>query len=108
MVRYYKPEADGAYYLPFQTDLKDWKSRPVESRRYKIFTKDGPHAYSDGRLWGTGRLEYNPALGDPSSFYPVFGDGFNQNLKTSRHNEAGGRLQAEDPAANASAVFEVT
>jgi hypothetical protein len=108
MVRYYQPREKSLYYQPFQTDGKQWASRPKDSGEYRIYTKNGPHSHTDKRLWGTGRLEYNPAMWESDSFYPIFGEGFNQNLKIGRKGDTGGRLQAEDAAAPASAVFEVT
>ncbi|MCX6622212.1 MAG: hypothetical protein NTY38_14315, partial [Acidobacteria bacterium] len=96
------------FYLPFQTDSKQWTARPKDARNYQIYARNGPKSNADTRLWGTGRLEYSPAMWESDSFYPVFGDGFNQNLKIGRKGDTGGRLQAEDANSAASAVFEVT
>jgi len=106
IVRYYQPEAKELFYLPFESDGDRWKERPREVARYRIFTRDGPRSQRDNRMWGTGRMEYAPALGNLESFYPVFAEGFNQNLQIGR--EGGGRLQAEDRERPAAAVFEVS
>ena len=62
MIRYYKPEKPGLYYLPYKYDGRQWSEFPREVAQYKIRTVDGPHSQRDGRLWGTGVIEYKPPV----------------------------------------------
>lgn len=60
MTRYYQPEEPGLYYLPFTYDGRRWSEFPREVAQYKIRTEDGPRCQRDRRLWGTGRIDYQP------------------------------------------------
>ncbi len=60
MVRYFEPERDRVYYLPYAYDGGRWREFPKEVARWNIRTEDGPKSQKDHRLWATGRLEYRP------------------------------------------------
>jgi hypothetical protein len=60
LVRYYRPERDDLFYLPFKNTGETWEEFPRDVPQYKIFTRDGPHSQRDARRWATGRLEYRP------------------------------------------------
>jgi hypothetical protein len=64
MIRYFKPEQMGLYYLPYKYNGQAWSEFPQEIKQYQIRTEDGPHSQKDGRLWATGRIEYRPPLAD--------------------------------------------
>jgi hypothetical protein len=83
LIRYFHPEKQGLFYLPFKFDGKEWKEFPQEIAEYKIRTADGPRSQKDERLWGTGRLEYRPSVtgSDVQTFrvqspYVIIGAGF--------------------------------
>ena len=59
-IRYYQPEQEGLYYLPYRFDGKTWTEFPRELEEYKIKTADGPRSQKDARTWATGRQEYRP------------------------------------------------
>ena len=72
MVRYFKPEREGLYYLPYKWTGKDWQEFPQEIAEYQIRTADGPRSQKDSRLWATGLLEYKPAISaDARALYEV-------------------------------------
>jgi len=60
MIRFFKPEEPGLYYLPYKFDGHKWTEFPQEFAEYQIRTNDGPRCQKDGRLWATGRIEYQP------------------------------------------------
>ncbi|HEY3439306.1 MAG TPA: hypothetical protein VGK29_01075 [Paludibaculum sp.] len=62
LIRYFKPEAEGAYYLPYKWQGKDWAEFPQEIQAYAIRTEDGPKSQKDSRRWATGALEYRPPV----------------------------------------------
>jgi len=62
LIRYYKPERAGDYYLPYKFNGREWKEFPQEIAEYRIRTEDGPRSQKDARLWGTGRFEYRPRM----------------------------------------------
>jgi hypothetical protein len=64
LTRYFHPENDGLFYLPYKFDGKEWKEFPQEIAEYQIRTPDGPRSQKDERRWGTGRLEYRPPVAD--------------------------------------------
>ena len=104
LVRYFHPEEEGLYYLPYRFNGREWTEFPREIAEYQIRTADGPHSQKDARRWGTGRLEYHPPLGDRNAYYPRFAAGFNEGFTV-----PGGARPVLAPAAGraASAVFEV-
>lgn len=69
MIRYYRPEARGLYYLPFKYDGSSWQEFPQEVAQYQIKTNDGPKSQKDERIWATGRIEYRPT--QPVRFDPM-------------------------------------
>lgn len=62
LVRYFRPEKPRLFYLPYAFDGAAWREFPREISEYQIRTEDGPHSQKDERLWGTGRLDYEPEL----------------------------------------------
>ncbi|MBL0156851.1 MAG: hypothetical protein IPP47_07070 [Bryobacterales bacterium] len=62
LIRYFKPETEGAYYLPYKWQGKEWAEFPQEIRTYAIRTEDGPKSQKDARRWATGALEYRPLV----------------------------------------------
>ncbi len=60
LIRYFKPEEPGLFYLPYKFDGKQWTEFPQEIAEYHIRTADGPRSQKDDRLWATGRIEYTP------------------------------------------------
>ncbi len=101
LIRYFGPESDGLFYLPYKSVASGLKEFPREIEQYAIETEDGPHCQKDGRRWATGRIEYRPLLSRNESFYPLF----NKNLRLPKSsNEA---LSRQDPSLPAAAVFEM-
>ncbi len=60
LIRYFRPEEAGLFYLPYKFDGRQWSEFPQEIAAYHIRTEDGPHSQKDKRLWATGRIEYAP------------------------------------------------
>ena len=60
LVRYFHPEPEGLYYLPYRFDGTAWVEFPQELAQYKIRTRDGPQSQKDGRRWATGMQQYHP------------------------------------------------
>ena len=60
MIRFYRPEAGDAYYLPYRFDGHSYREFPQEIAEYQIRTGDGPQSQKDSRRWSTGRMEYRP------------------------------------------------
>ena len=72
LVRYFHPEPEGLYYLPYRFDGTSWVEFPQEVEQYKIRTSDGPQSQKDGRRWATGMLEYQPpAMAADSAVYSM-------------------------------------
>jgi hypothetical protein len=72
IVRYFRPEREGLFYLPYKFDGRNWKEFPEEIARYHIRTADGPRSQKDERRWATGRIEYRPPqTGAPQAVYEV-------------------------------------
>jgi hypothetical protein len=69
LIRYFRPEEPGLFYLPYKRTEKGWEEFPQEVAQYQIRTADGPKSQKDDRGWSTGRLEYTPALSDPRAYY---------------------------------------
>jgi hypothetical protein len=69
LIRYFRPEEPGLFYLPYRRMEKGWEEFPQEVAQYQIRTADGPRSQKDNRVWSTGRLEYTPALSDPRAYY---------------------------------------
>ncbi len=62
LIRYFHPEQNGLYYLPYKFNGKTWDEFPQEIARYHIRTEDGPQSQKDDRKWATGRIEYRPRV----------------------------------------------
>jgi hypothetical protein len=107
LIRYFKPEFQNLYHLPFSYDGKDWREFPRESAQYKIRTEDGPKSQKDNRYWSTGCLEYTPLLWDRTAYYPVFGPGFNLNLQLPDPRIGRDFLSRNQANQVAQAVFEM-
>ncbi len=60
IVRYFHPEPQNLYYLPYRFDGSAWREFPQEVAQYKIRTADGPRSQKDARSWATGVQEYRP------------------------------------------------
>ncbi len=60
LIRYFRPEEPGLFYLPYKFDGKQWSEFPQEIAAYRIRTEDGPRSQKDKRTWATGRIEYAP------------------------------------------------
>ncbi|MGH9667735.1 MAG: hypothetical protein ACRD9L_25235, partial [Bryobacteraceae bacterium] len=81
MIRYYRPQPPGLYYLPYKFDGTAWREFPQEIAHYHIRTADGPKSQKDHRTWATGKIEYRPPLsglktgartgGDPTLIVPM-------------------------------------
>jgi hypothetical protein len=69
LIRYFRPERAGLFYLPYKKTEKGWEEFPQEIDQYQIRTGDGPHSQKDDRYWSTGRIEYTPVLSDPLAYY---------------------------------------
>ena len=67
IVRYFRPESDGLFYLPYKRTATGWQEFPNEVPQYAIRTADGPASQKDARRWATGRIEYRPAVSDKAS-----------------------------------------
>jgi hypothetical protein len=107
LFRFYRPESDALFYLPYTSDGQRWEEFPKEVPQYQIRTGDGPQSQRDARRWSTGRIEYRPPLGDRRSYFPVFNSTFNDNIDIPK-SHAGSpflrRLTADRPG---QAVFEI-
>lgn len=62
LIRYFQPETESTYYLPYKWQGKDWLEFPQEIKAYAIRTEDGPKSQKDARRWATGALEYRPPV----------------------------------------------
>jgi hypothetical protein len=62
LIRYFRPERDDRFYLPYQCGTRGWSEFPREIAAYNIRTSDGPRSQKDSRVWGTGAIEYRPPL----------------------------------------------
>jgi hypothetical protein len=69
LIRYFRPEAPGLFYLPYKRTEKGRQEFPEEVDEYHIRTADGPKSQKDERYWSTGRIEYTPVLTDPQAYY---------------------------------------
>jgi hypothetical protein len=69
LIRYFRPEEPGLFYLPYKRTERGWEEFPQEVAQYQIRTADGPKSQKDDRLWSTGRIDYTPALSDPRAYY---------------------------------------
>lgn len=69
LIRYFRPEQPGLFYLPYKKTEKGWEEFPQEIEQYQIRTADGPRSQKDDRYWSTGRIEYTPVLSDPRAYY---------------------------------------
>jgi len=106
LVRFFEPESQCVYYLPYKNTGGRWREFPQELERWQICTENGPKSQKDYRRWATGRFEYRPLLSRKSAYYPLSGPGFNENLRlpASEQQATLGREQASLPA---SAVFDM-
>jgi hypothetical protein len=72
LVRYFQPERDDLFYLPYKFNGRTWEEFPHEIAQYRIKTEDGPRSQKDARLWATGRIEYRlPISGEATKVYEV-------------------------------------
>ena len=101
LIRYFEPEDEGLFYLPFKREESSVREFPQEKERWEIRTEDGPHSQKDSRLWATGRVEYIPPLDQVEAYYPLF----SQNLRLPSGRN--GDLERQDPSLPAAAVFEM-
>lgn len=101
MIRYFEPETEALFYLPYKRAGQGLSEFPREVERWKIKTENGPHSQKDSRLWATGRIEYSPSLAQGDSYYPLF----NENLRLPAN--ATEPLRRENEALPAVAVFEM-
>ncbi|HWR54270.1 MAG TPA: hypothetical protein VN428_24400 [Bryobacteraceae bacterium] len=62
LIRYFEPERPDVFYLPYKWTGRSWEEFPREIAEYDIRTAAGPRSQKDDRRWGTGRLEYRPAV----------------------------------------------
>ena len=69
LIRFFRPEQPGLFYLPYKRTDKGWQEFPEEIAQYQIRTADGPRSQKDERYWSTGRIEYMPVLSDPHAYY---------------------------------------
>ena len=104
MTLWYRPVAQQAYYLPFQFNGQQWTEFPRPVPQHKVLTEDGPRSQKDARLWGTGRLEYEPDLSNRRSYDPRWTSGFNQGIQLP---EKGQSLRSAARSTAATAVFAV-
>jgi len=107
LIRYFKPESKGLFYLPFWFDGRGWAEFPREIAQYNIRTVDGPKSQKDSRAWATGRLEYTPVLSDRSAYYPEPGTGLDRNLRLPNPGPAAGYLSRANGQQQARALFEM-
>ncbi len=105
LTRYFKPEAEGLFYLPFRFDGTSWTEFPQEIDEYHIRTVDGPRSQKDNRTWATGRLEYSPVLSDRSAYFPESGTGLDANLRLP--DSGAGYLARVSGERSARALFEM-
>ena len=99
LVRYFHPEPEGLFYLPYRFDGASWIEFPQELAQYKIRTSDGPQSQKDGRRWATGMQQYHPpAMTANSAVYsmpsPYVIIDANFQMKASL-NDAAGRVTVE-------------
>lgn len=72
MVRYFRPERDDLFYLPYKFTSRGWEEFPQEIAQYQIRTEDGPRSQKDSRRWATGRIEYRlPVTAGGMNVYEV-------------------------------------
>lgn len=72
IIRYFRPERDGLFYLPYKKTATGWQEFPNEIPQYAIRTADGPHSQKDARRWATGKIEYRPVVStEASAVYEV-------------------------------------
>ena len=51
LIRYFRPEPAGLYYLPYKSTGRAWEEFPQEVAEYQIKTADGPRSQKDERRW---------------------------------------------------------
>jgi hypothetical protein len=98
VTRYFRPQDDRLYYLPFAFDGEAWREFPKELEQYRIRTRNGPQSQKDSRRWGTGMIEYRPPVPDHGEFavdmpcpWVIIDAAFSMNLKL----RAGGNILLE-------------
>ncbi len=67
ITRYFHPEPENLYYLPYRFDGTKWREFPQEIEQYKIRTADGPRSQKDARRWATGVQEYRTPVSPGSN-----------------------------------------
>jgi hypothetical protein len=107
LTRFFYPESDDLYYLPFKNDGKSLEEFPREIPEFKVRTSDGPRSQKDDRRWATGRLDYSPVLSDKKSYYTGAGDAASENLRFPDSTRGRKYLGREDPNLPSRAVFEM-
>lgn len=58
LIRYFEPEREDLFYLPYKQKDGAWSEFPQPVAQYGIRTADGPRSQKDARRWATGRFEY--------------------------------------------------
>ncbi|MBP1602742.1 MAG: putative domain lipoprotein [Acidobacteria bacterium] len=107
LIRYFAPEAEDAFYLPYKYGAGGWTEFPQEVAEYAIRTEDGPRSQRDDRRWATGKLEYRPILSSKDAYYPAWGSGDNSNLLLPDPNAGGDYLGRREGSRAAQALFEM-
>lgn len=105
LVRFFEPEDEGLFYLPYMLVEGQWRQFSEMMAQWKPDTWQGPHSQKDARRWATGRQEWRPRLDRRDSYYPLWGEGFNHHLELP--SQADGALGCDGEARTASAVFEM-
>ena len=62
LVRYFRPEREGLFYLPYKRTGREWEEFPKDIKKYSIRTECGPASQKDARRWATGAIEYRPVI----------------------------------------------
>ena len=107
LIRFFEPEREDAFYLPYKHGDGGWSEFPKEVSEYAIRTGDGPRSQKDNRRWATGRLEYRPVLSSADSYYPSTGIAFNPNLLLPDPTVGRDYLSRRDEGHAALASFEM-
>ena len=107
LIRYFAPEAEDAFYLPYKYGAGGWTEFPQEVAEYAIRTEDGPRSQRDDRRWATGKLEYRPVLSSKDAYYPDWGSGDNSNLLLPDPNAGRDYLGRREGNRAAQALFEM-
>jgi hypothetical protein len=107
ITRYYRPESESDFYLPYHFDGGKWQEFPSENAQYRIRTRDGPRSQKDARVWGTGRIEYRPPLWNPKAYYPEARKPYNDNMRIPAAGTSTPLLRREAAGLPGCASFEL-